>query len=186
MSLQTPVRLSSQLTSGYRLFLRATSAAVLHHATATKNIRKLYRPVFEEAARVEAKAHLTQEPQTRELLDRWLIDWNERVDNTLELLHNSATSRGLAHRLTRNIGFLTHAYLKSRSRHGSVWDPQLPATSPLYSVEKPQTAKDKKKEGRDAFDAVVFQSLGQVVRLAEGRSRISLGRLPRECRRGHA
>ena len=103
-----------------------------------------------------------------------------KVDNTLELLHNSATAQGLSHRLTRNIGFLTHAYLTSRKRTGKSWDPQLPVTSPLYSIKptKDPTAKKKKQQERVAFDGAVFQSLGQVVRLAEGQSNVSLGRLP--------
>ena len=193
------IRLSPQLASTYRLFLRATSAAVLHHPTATRNVRKLYRPIFNEAAQVEVQLKTTQDPQTSKLLDQWLVNWNKRgnnlldhtlpritrlfffaVDNTLELLHNSATTRGLSHRLTRNIGFLTNAYLQSRTRRGQVWDPQLPASAPLYSIQpvKAPTAKEMKQQGRKAFDAAAFQSLGQVVRLAEAQSEVSLGRLP--------
>ncbi|KAF8507747.1 hypothetical protein JB92DRAFT_2958263 [Gautieria morchelliformis] len=179
MPVGSPIRLSSQLTSTYRLFLRATSAAVLHHPTATRNIRKLYRPIFDEAANVDVQVKTTRDPQKTKLLEQWLVTWNKRVDNTLELLHSSATTRGLSHRLTRNIGFLTHAYLKSRMRKGQVWDPQLPASAPIYSIRpgKVPTAKEKKQQSRAAFDATVFHSVGQVVRLAEGQSNISLGRL---------
>lgn len=198
--MSTPIRLSAQLTSTYRLFLRATSAAVLHHSTAKRNIRKLYRPIFDEAAQVEVQLQTTQDPQASRTLRQWLVNWNNRgkkllitllpmcghlrtllkVDNTLELLHNSATTRGLSHRLTRNIGFLTHAYLRSRKRKGQVWNPQLPASAPLYTIQPmaAPTAKMRTQQNRQAFDAAAFQSLGEVVKLAEARSSVSLGRLP--------
>ena len=79
------------------------------------------------------------------------------------------------------MAFLTHAYLKSHTRRkGRVWDPQLPASTPLYSIQplKPPGAKEMKQQSKSAFDAAAFQSLGQVVRLAEGHSEVSLGRLP--------
>jgi hypothetical protein len=78
MSVTRRISLSSNLASVYRLFLRATTASVLHHSTATSNLRKLYRPIFTEAARVESQSRTTKDPETREALQKWLIDWNER------------------------------------------------------------------------------------------------------------
>ncbi|KAL5512493.1 hypothetical protein ACEPAG_3146 [Sanghuangporus baumii] len=42
--------LPAQFTALYRLFLRATSATVLHHRTSMRTLRMLYRPTFEAAA----------------------------------------------------------------------------------------------------------------------------------------
>lgn len=42
--------LPSSFTSLYRLFLRASSASVLHQNTARKQLRRLLRPVFDAAA----------------------------------------------------------------------------------------------------------------------------------------
>ena len=85
MSTKSPIRLSSQLKSTYRLFFRATSAAVLHHPTATRNIRKLYRPTFNEAAKVEMQVQTSQDAQTSKMLTQWLVKWNERGDSLLAL-----------------------------------------------------------------------------------------------------
>jgi hypothetical protein len=45
-------RLPPSFTSLYRLFLRASSASVLHQNAARKQLRRLFRPVFDAAARV--------------------------------------------------------------------------------------------------------------------------------------
>jgi len=70
--------LSSELSSVYRLFLRATAVSVLHHPSATSNLRKLYRPIFTEAARVQFQIGTTHSPRTRKILGKWLVDWNQR------------------------------------------------------------------------------------------------------------
>ena len=44
-------QLRPEFTSVYRLFLRTVSAAVLHHPQATRNLRRLWRPIFESGAR---------------------------------------------------------------------------------------------------------------------------------------
>lgn len=45
-------RLPASFTSLYRLFLRASSASVLHQNAARKQLRSLYRPLFDAAAQV--------------------------------------------------------------------------------------------------------------------------------------
>lgn len=71
-------------TSVYRLFLRASSAAVLHHKVATRHLRLLWRPTFREAARV---IRTLQDPalgaDERAHRERWLARW----DTTGESFH---------------------------------------------------------------------------------------------------
>ena len=45
-------RLPPSFTSLYRLFLRTSSTSVLHQNAARKQLRQLFRPVFDAAARV--------------------------------------------------------------------------------------------------------------------------------------
>jgi len=60
MSATIPARkLPPSFTSLYRLFLRTSSAAVLHHEAATRYVRTLWKPTFREAALV---VHKLQSP----------------------------------------------------------------------------------------------------------------------------
>ena len=127
-------QLPTNFKSLYRLFLRTTSAAVLHHPGATKNLRLRWRPLFTEAAKVtkvvEGSASDTS-PDIRDAQIAWLKEWHTRggypllhgpfhvgrhaaksgslisVDNTLKLLYTASLSRGIPHQLTRNLAFLT-------------------------------------------------------------------------------
>jgi len=74
-------RVPTTLTSVYRLFLRASSAAVLHHARACTNLRRRWRPAFDKAAKV---AKELQQPSSdtpdnwkTEKIE-WLKVWNKR------------------------------------------------------------------------------------------------------------
>lgn len=69
--------LFSSFNSAYRLTLRALSASVRHHPSATRNLRSLYRPTFREAATV-----LQRYNENRSVEDRtWLREWNDRREN---------------------------------------------------------------------------------------------------------
>jgi hypothetical protein len=127
-------QLPAHFRSLYRLFFRTTSAAVLHHPGATKNLRLRWRPLFTEAAKVtkevEGSASDTS-PEIRDAQITWLKECHTRggyrllhgpfrvgchvaksgtlilVDNTLQLLYTASLSRGIPHQLTRNLAFLT-------------------------------------------------------------------------------
>ena len=93
------------------------------------------------------------------------------VDNTLSLLYNSAISYGLAHRLTRNLHTLSnhrkhwlhHIYERNRSQWSSTGKP----------VNFQQKRRLEGKPGELAWNMV-----GEVVRMAEGRDQLMLGRTP--------
>ncbi|KAJ7840536.1 hypothetical protein B0H14DRAFT_2785033, partial [Mycena olivaceomarginata] len=72
--------LPSDFTSLYRLFLRTSSASVLHQNKSTKTLLR------------------------RNEVEIWLQTWHLRIDNTLALLYTSCKTCGLSHRLTRNLG----------------------------------------------------------------------------------
>ena len=105
------------------------------------------------------------------------------VDNTLSMLYTSAQSRGLPHKLTRNLSLLLYANAEWWERRNfsptQYWNPRLPPSSPRYhppqmEIEAP-SKKDEKITRRKDFDDKAWGALGQVVRMAEGRHHISLG-----------
>jgi hypothetical protein len=68
--------LPRSITSLYRLFLRTSSAAVLHHRAATRYIRPLWRPTFREAAIVNRRLQVpTLGSSEKAQLERWLCLW---------------------------------------------------------------------------------------------------------------
>ncbi|SJL04784.1 uncharacterized protein ARMOST_08154 [Armillaria ostoyae] len=172
-------RLPASFTSLYRLFLRTSSASVLHHTLASRNLRHLWRSTFHDAAKVIH--HLQREPPlppaVKEELESWLSIWNDRVDNTLALLHNSSHTRGLSHQLTRNLALLVHhEYRRVSEIKYPVWNPQLPADSKEYQIRVP--AKSRTETRRDAMKTISDRALSAVskaVRMAEGRDGIILG-----------
>ncbi|KAG7088474.1 hypothetical protein E1B28_012463 [Marasmius oreades] len=169
-------------TSLYRLFLRTASASVLHHKLATRNLRQLWRPAFADAVHTLRKLEKAgiegNVPECRELQE-WLGGWEKRMDSTLSLLYNSAASRGLPHQLTRNLSFIVlseHQRLRRQASQLPVWNPRLPYDSREYQVRK-STAKENAKQRWKEFSDDAWKSLGEVVRMAEGRDNISLGRI---------
>lgn len=74
-------RLPPTFTSLYRLFIRTSSASVLHQKRATRNLRRLWRPTFDGAA---SAIHQLQDekidPTTRNSLQNWLEVWNHRSE----------------------------------------------------------------------------------------------------------
>ena len=95
------------------------------------------------------------------------------MDNTLSLLYTSAVSRGLAHKLTRNLHALSHyreKWLGFAYKRPSI--PWKPTGGAVHS--KPKKSKtDKNESGELAWNMV-----GEVVRMAEGRDQLMLGRIP--------
>ncbi|RDB24877.1 hypothetical protein Hypma_007432 [Hypsizygus marmoreus] len=171
-------RLPASFTGLYRLFLRTCSASVLHHRVGTRNLRRLWRPTFDVAANVTRQLENNSQNNLEQAqLEEWLHKWEQRIDGTLALLYNSSQSRGLPHKLTRNLGLLvTREQLRLNDpRPMRAWEPQI-RTSPSPPKQR-DTRKEEKQKAREAFEASAWAPLSQVVKLAEGRDGISLGRL---------
>ena len=108
-----------------------------------------------------------------------------KVDNTLSLLYISATSRGLPHNITRNLFLLARSdYHWSKRRYLTPtlsWKPHLPTNSPEYAPKPLQNRRKSKRVEKDKWDEIDDQSWGafaEVLRMAEGRDKLILGRLP--------
>ncbi|KAJ6497431.1 hypothetical protein C8R45DRAFT_127037 [Mycena sanguinolenta] len=170
--------LPPDLTSLYRLFLRTSSASVLHQNRGTRTLRRLWRPAFEDAARITNQLQTNSvSTDRRKELEIWLQAWHLRIDNTLALLYTSSKARGLPHRLTRNLGSLVR---REQQRLDSMrlpqWKPSLPADAveyqPLYVDKQWAAIKHRQDEA-----VVAWNALEEVVRMAEGRNELSLGKI---------
>ncbi|KAJ3907711.1 hypothetical protein F5879DRAFT_795164 [Lentinula edodes] len=170
-------------TSLYRLFLRTSSASVLHQSSAVRNIRSLWRPVFTDAARVINKLQTNPSDLEKNSLQNRLKDWETQMDRTLSLLYASATSRGLPHQLTRNLSQLYHSeYERMSNRKYPVWNAQLPPRSHEYHIPAPDTIpktlnKEEKARQVQYLEDRAWNALGLAVSMAEGRDKLSLGRV---------
>ncbi len=90
MSVTSLPCLPAAFKSLYRLHLRTVSAAVMHHKGATRNLRRLWRPTFDDGARVTQELLLVQggrknsesppgpENAGTAQLENWLNEWNNR------------------------------------------------------------------------------------------------------------
>ncbi|KAH9175046.1 hypothetical protein EDB89DRAFT_434570 [Lactarius sanguifluus] len=168
-------RLPPSCTSLYRLLLRTSSAAVLHHKAASRNVRTLWKPTFYEAGTVILRLQVpTLVTAEKAQLERWLRLWESSVDRTLSLLSTSAQSRGLAHKLTRNLAFLNFGFRRYQEniRNSSIrpWEPHRQAY-------KPRDARSSQTIKAEKFDRQCWGALEETVRMAEGKSRLSLGRI---------
>ncbi len=80
-------KLPPSFTSLYRLFLRVSSASVLHHRAATRYVRTLWKPTFREAAVV---IHELQSPtlgiSEKEKLERWRSLWELSSESHVDIL----------------------------------------------------------------------------------------------------
>ncbi|KIK68853.1 hypothetical protein GYMLUDRAFT_152993 [Collybiopsis luxurians FD-317 M1] len=178
--------LPSTFTSLYRLFLRTCSASVLHQNLATRHLRALWRPIFSDAAKVVKRLQTSDiSPSERAGLEKWLKDWDERMDHTLSLLYVSATSRGLPHQLTRNLSQLYYSeYARMSKRKYPVWNAQLTPNAREYhpeivemTLKKPKAvAKEEKARQAQYLSDCAWNSLGLAIGMAEGRDKVSLGR----------
>ncbi|KAG2127229.1 hypothetical protein DEU56DRAFT_531178 [Suillus clintonianus] len=186
--IHTNASLSAEFRSLYRLFLRANSAVVLHHSPSKIQVRRLWRPVFDEAAlKIHRLQHQDVHPPERTHIVQWLYTWHKRVDHTLSLLATAAISRGIAHNITRNLRWLRQNHVvwveKLYYSHKSFWKPQLPPTSAQYQRysiptpgSKPGHVLGKNRKMR-LFDEQCSNAIGEVVKMAEGRHNVILGRL---------
>ena len=72
-------QLTPKLASLYRIFLRATSTSVLHKDQATKNLRRLYRPAFEAAAKTARSLETSKAVNTQSIeKKKWLEEFDNR------------------------------------------------------------------------------------------------------------
>ncbi|KAI9465198.1 hypothetical protein BJY52DRAFT_1114044 [Lactarius psammicola] len=143
-----PRRLPPSFTSVYRLLLRTSSAAVLHHKSATRYVRTLWKPTFREAATIILRLqNPTLRTTEKAKLERWLCLWESSMDRTLSLLSTSAQSRGLAHNLTRNLAFLNFGFrqYQERTRYGPTlpWNPQQQEYKPPREARPSQIQAEK-------------------------------------------
>jgi hypothetical protein len=98
-----------------------------------------------------------------------LIYLSEKVDRTLSLLYSSATTRGVAHRLTRNLALLAPSNPYHRQHSPSPkWDPSKPSQS-YKPVEVRQKKEDIMREQN------VRTALEEVRGMAEGWGGLVLG-----------
>jgi hypothetical protein len=186
--------LPPSFTSLYRLLLRTTSAAVLNHKAATRYVRTLWKPLSAKLLRLSTDFRIpTLGTAEKAQLERWLClvgieqcvpkKFAHRVDpqtclvdNTLSLLSTSAQSRGLAHKLTRNLAFLNFGFLRYHANHHynatRPWDPhwQQQQYKPAREARPSQIKAEK-------FDSQCWGALEETARMAEGKSRLSLGRI---------
>ncbi|KAF8634668.1 hypothetical protein AX15_000769 [Amanita polypyramis BW_CC] len=170
------VQVPPEFTSLYRLFLRTVSAAVLHHPQARRNLRRLWRPVFEAGARVTKQYHDTHKAEKRTVQLDWLKQWHQRMDNTLAMLYTSSQSRGLPHNLTRNLGYLVHAeQQRVKAYRLKAWDPQKP--NALVDFSERARKKLEKEQRYQELVARAWNPLSQVIKLAEAKDGLTLGRI---------
>ncbi|PFH45601.1 hypothetical protein AMATHDRAFT_158607 [Amanita thiersii Skay4041] len=168
-------QVSTNFRSLYRLFLRSVSASVLHHPQATRNLRRLWRPIFESGSRVMRELdNFPAGSKEYEQRQQWLKLWNQRLDNTLAFLYNSSQSRGLSHKVTRNLAYLVLSeQQRIRAHLLNSWNPQKPmALAEASRVKK----KEKNREYRE-FIGKAWTGLSQVVKLAEAKDGITVGRI---------
>lgn len=191
IQMSDPNRLPSTFKSLYRLFLRVASASVLHHPRASRNLRRRWRPTFNDAARITRGIQQETESESdRQVRIEWLDEWNKRstllklptartttltggkVDNTLEFFYTSSHTRGIPNAVTRALAFAVQderarALTKMYAR--KTWKPTNPdfATQHLKSLEK-----QKKQE---SIDNNSQGSLEEILKMAEATSNLHLG-----------
>lgn len=105
------------------------------------------------------------------------------VDGTLSILTNAARSRGLCHKVIRNLALQAdtsldlHHNLVSARRS---WNPQLQASDVLYQTPLPRTKCYRLCQEQHRWKTIKAEALnafGEVVRMAEATSSVTLGRV---------
>ncbi|KAI5835375.1 hypothetical protein K523DRAFT_336657 [Schizophyllum commune Tattone D] len=159
------------------VWLATASAAVLHHPHATRYLRQLYRPAFDDAVaavtRLQNASSGSDKKEDIARLRRWYLEWGQRVDNALSLMYYSSTSRGLPHRLTRNLGLLSFS---ERERLNQRLFPVWRSDQPEKALGK-ALRKTEKEQAYASTDHGAWSAVEQVARMAEGRHGMSLGRI---------
>ena len=116
-------------------------------------------------------------------MDSGLILIQCTVDGTLSILCNAAQSRGLSHKLTRNLALLAGTHLNIYHDVAAVhsyWTPDRPHDSPEYTVPAPGSRRYLRQKDRESLRPIADEALdafGEIVRMAEGNSNVSLGRV---------
>lgn len=112
------------------------------------------------------------------------------VDGTLSILCNAAQSRGLSHKITRNMALLAGTHLDIHHDIGIVytsWNPSRERDSQEYQIPTPGSKRYLRQIERQKWRPVVEEALdtfGEVIRMAEGNDNVSLGRVrPRQLHR---
>lgn len=92
------------------------------------------------------------------------------------MLYNSSQSRGLSHNLTRNLAYLVYSERKRlREYKLNVWNPREPRqlVTPSAKLER----RREKKQLLERLKASAWGPLSQVVKLAEAKDGLTLGRV---------
>ena len=102
------------------------------------------------------------------------------VDSTLDILYNSAISRGLPHQLTKNLGHIRESeYARAVSALAKLpkWQPQ---DNSILQVPKPLSArqlrKNEEKREQAQFSDNALGAVDEVIRMAEATAGLTLGR----------
>lgn len=111
------------------------------------------------------------------------------VSNTLSFLYTAAISRGIANNVIRNLRSLSRRDRTMRIHRSfpprSFWNGQLPETSERYQpmVILPRVKRlDAKRLEWAKTEFQAWGPLGEVIRMAEGRDGLLLGRVRRRVR----
>ncbi|KAF9047577.1 hypothetical protein BJ165DRAFT_1526869 [Panaeolus papilionaceus] len=174
-------RLPASFRSLYRLFLRTSTASVLHHPVARVNLRQRWRPIFNQGAEMTLDVAYPPDTQSSEWVHSRLAclqEWNDRMDRTLGLLYSSCKSRGLPHQLTRNLSYFVttqRQLIIAELRKAQPWQPHRTyPTTPLPYTKKALAAMEK-KEAQHRFRCNTDLAINELLRLAEGQGKLSLG-----------
>ncbi|TBU40384.1 hypothetical protein BD309DRAFT_967602 [Dichomitus squalens] len=183
-------RFPSPFYSLYRLLLRSAAASVLAEPDSTSTLRGLWRQVFSQATSVMGRFQSSNRPShnRRIAMNKWLQEWDKRMDSTLELLYYSAITRGLPHQVTRNLSKMARANKDNISPppyrlEGGVWDGTLPPDHPAYKPGHVKTRRTNRTARQRDKDLLVDRSshmLNEVIGMAEGFGGASLGRMQRK------
>lgn len=92
------------------------------------------------------------------------------VDRTMEFLSVAARSRGLSHQVTHNISLINFGFQKTRQE--SMYGPIIAWKWGEITASK----KVRPKHRQDEFNAQGLGAFEEVVKMAEGKSGITLGR----------
>lgn len=103
------------------------------------------------------------------------------MDGTLSLLLNSAQYRGIPHRAIYNMNQLRKAHAiwvhgKYYSGSKNAWNPKA-AAADNSKPRASQRSRDIDRMEKNRVHEHCWDALGEVVRMAEGRHNLSLGRL---------
>ena len=101
------------------------------------------------------------------------------VDNTLQLLYNASLSRGIPHRLLRNLAYLTgnerQRVISTTILMMKKWNPQGSYPQIPEPLTKKEIKSATKKRNEETFKRNGAGALEEVVRMAEAAGGLTLG-----------